>query len=453
MSEGRRPPLRAAVLVVLLLLGLVEVQSVVQTVRAQSRLRERMIRTLEGPVVATWPEIARVLRPGSEEAWSRGLEAMLARSSASEAELLDLDGRVLAAHPAPAPVTHWPSPARVQSIASGMIFTWGPVPGEQPRLLTYAGFPSGDRVVVLRLAAPVPELVEDLKERRELLVGHGLVLVLLALAAGLMLMPDAPPTSSRGVEAYAEALGRMRDLGQALTQAHRVERDRLAGEMRDLEAMARAGELTAGIAHEVRNGLGTILGYARLIEQQGAPEAQELARRIREECETLETVVRRFMAFVKRETLQRSPFDLHAMLRRVVARESASHPVADVQLRGPQDLRFVGDEELLERAFENVVRNAFEAAGPAGRAWVTIEPDAEGVLVHVEDDGPGWSGDGVDAFRPFASTKSGGLGLGLPMARKLARLHGGDVRIGTRGKGAWVVVSLSHPDVAERSET
>ena len=159
------------------------------------------------------------------------------------------------------------------------------------------------------------------------------------------------------------------------------------------------------------------------------------------------------MAIVKRETLHRSSFDLHAMLRRVVARESASHPVGQVEIRGPQELPMEGDEELLERAFENVVRNAFEAAGPSGRAWITIEPDPAGVLVHVEDDGPGWSGDLADAFRPFASTKSGGLGLGLPMARKIARLHGGDIRIGTRGKGAWVVVSLNHPDIAERSET
>jgi two-component system sensor histidine kinase PilS (NtrC family) len=300
----------------------------------------------------------------------------------------------------------------------------------------------------------VPELVEDLRERRELLIGHGLVLVLLALAAGLILMPQSPPQpAAHGVEAYAEALGRMRDLGQALTKAHRVERDRLTGEMRDLEAMARAGELTAGIAHEVRNGLGTILGYARLIEQQPSPDGAEAARRIREECETLETVVRRFMAFVRRETLNRTAFDLPSMLRRVVARESASHPVGAVQILGPSELRFEGDEELLERAFENVVRNAFEAAGPSGRAWVTVEPDPLGVLVHVEDDGPGWSGDDATSFRPFASTKSGGLGLGLPMARKLARLHGGDVRIGTRGKGAWVVVSLSDPDHSERGET
>jgi signal transduction histidine kinase len=444
VSERRRPPLRAAVLIVLLFLGLVEVQSVVQTVRAQTRLRERVIRTLEAPVVATWPEIARMLRPGGRDAWQRGLETLLARSSASEIELLDLEGHVLAAHPAPAPIVHWPQPSRVQSIASGMIFTWGPIAGEQPRLLTYAGFPSGGRPVVLRLAASVPELVEDLKERRELLVGHGLVLMLLALAAGLILMPQSPaPASTRGVEAYAEALGRLRDQGQALTQAHRVERDRLTGEMRDLEAMARAGELTAGMAHEVRNGLGTILGYARLLESAGNPPAiVEAARGIRAECETQETIVRAFMDFVRRETLQVAPFDVGRLLERVAAREQARRSGAPVELRGVADLRWSGDEELLERAFENLVRNAREAAGERGRVVVEAGADSERLRVAVSDDGPGLP-PGTDVARPFVSMRPGGLGLGLPIAIKIVTLHGGSVRLGpNHPRGARVEVDL-----------
>ncbi|HET9317070.1 MAG TPA: HAMP domain-containing sensor histidine kinase [Vicinamibacteria bacterium] len=444
MSERRRPPLRAAVLIVLLFLGLVEVQSVVQTVRAQTRLRERVIRSLEAPVIATWPEIARVLRPGGTDAWQAGLQALLERSGATEAEILDLDGRLLASYPSAAPVSHWPSASRVQSIATGMIFTWGPVAGQQTRLLTYAGFPSGGRPVVLRLAAPVPELVDDLKERRELLVGHGLVLILLALAAGLILMPQAPVSSpSPGIEAYAEALGRLRDQGQAQSQAHRVERDRLTGEMRDLEAMARAGELTAGIAHEVRNGLGTILGYARLLEQAGnTPEVVEAARGIRAECETQEAVVRAFMDFVRRETLQATPFEVGRLLERVAAREQARRPGAAVTLRGVADLRFTGDEELLERAFENIVRNAREAAGERGSVVVEAGADTERLRVAITDDGPGFP-PGTDVARPFVSMRPGGLGLGLPIAIKIVTLHGGTVRLGSNPpRGARVEVDL-----------
>jgi signal transduction histidine kinase len=290
----------------------------------------------------------------------------------------------------------------------------------------------------------VPELVEDLKERRELLVGHGLVLMLLALAAGLILMPQSPaPASTRGVEAYAEALGRLRDQGQALTQAHRVERDRLTGEMRDLEAMARAGELTAGMAHEVRNGLGTILGYARLLESAGNPPAiVEAARGIRAECETQETIVRAFMDFVRRETLQVAPFDVGRLLERVAAREQARRSGAPVELRGVADLRWSGDEELLERAFENLVRNAREAAGERGRVVVEAGADSERLRVAVSDDGPGLP-PGTDVARPFVSMRPGGLGLGLPIAIKILTLHGGSVSLGpNHPRGARVEVDL-----------
>jgi signal transduction histidine kinase len=78
----------------------------------------------------------------------------------------------------------------------------------------------------------------------------------------------------------------------------------------------RAGELTVGVVHEIRNGLGTILGYARLVQSAGGPGAEH-AGGIVEECETLETVVRRFMEFVKDDSLRPATFDLGRMLTRV----------------------------------------------------------------------------------------------------------------------------------------
>ena len=66
-----------------------------------------------------------------------------------------------------------------------------------------------------------------------------------------------------------------------------------------MRPFVRAGELTVGIVHEVRNGLGTILGYARLVQSDGGPRPRRTRARIAQECETLEAVVRRFMEFVK----------------------------------------------------------------------------------------------------------------------------------------------------------
>jgi signal transduction histidine kinase len=339
------------------------------------------------------------------------------------------------------------------------VITLGPVAGRSARLFTYVSFQSDQDLLVLRLAATTPELAEDLRARREILIGHAVSLVVLLVAAGLALYPRAePPSAPLGaLDAYEEAMSRLRERGQALSREHEEERRRLERQMEDKEALARAGELTAGIAHEVRNGLATILGYARLLERSAeAPEAVDAAVRIRAECETLETVVRRFMDFVKRETLSLAPFDLGRMLSRVVAREARAGG-AQVSLAPAALGTIVGDEELLERSFENLVRNAREAAGEGGHVWVAGARDSGAVAITVADDGPGLPPETRSHVgRPFATTKPGGLGLGLPIALKIVRLHGGDLVLADRaprGLAATVRLPSEGPAMRESGVT
>jgi two-component system nitrogen regulation sensor histidine kinase GlnL len=212
--------------------------------------------------------------------------------------------------------------------------------------------------------------------------------------------------------------------------------------MREKDALARAGELTAGIVHEVRNGLGTIVGYARLLErEQGPVDARDAGRSIREECETLEAVVRRFNEFIRQERLNLAELDLARVLSRVVAREVRGRegivPTL-IGLDGPLVTR--GDEELLERAFENLVRNAAEAVGESGRIEIEAAPDVDGVEVRISDDGPGLSPDHPGEARPFFTTKAGGLGLGLPLARKILLLHGGTLQLQDDPEGGLTVL-------------
>jgi signal transduction histidine kinase len=232
-----------------------------------------------------------------------------------------------------------------------------------------------------------------------------------------------------------------------MTARHAAERQRMEEAIREKEALARAGELTAGIAHEVRNGLGTIVGYARMLERLSLPEdAATAARSIREECETLETVVRRFTDFVRLERLRLGEADLARLLARVVAREARAREEVRTRLVGLDAPILVrADEELLERAFENVVRNAVEAAAAGGRHVEVLarEGDDGCVEVRVEDDGPGLAPDNPGEIRPFYSTRPGGLGLGLPLARKIVLLHGGTIRLEKRlPAGAQVEVRL-----------
>jgi signal transduction histidine kinase len=231
---------------------------------------------------------------------------------------------------------------------------------------------------------------------------------------------------------------RLRARDQEVSRRHQKERSRMEGELRDKEPFVRAGELTVGVVHEVRNGLGTIVGYARLVESAGGAAAEH-ARAIVEECQTLETVVQRFMEFVKDDALRPETFDLGRMLSRVVARESRGRSEPEMVLPRAEAGSIEADEDVLERAFENLVRNARDAAGPAGHVWIEVERAGGFAVVTIADDGPGMPAAVRDSLRPFFTTKSGGLGLGLPFAFKIVRQHGGELTLGDRQPRGLIV--------------
>ena len=129
--------------------------------------------------------------------------------------------------------------------------------------------------------------------------------------------------------------------------------------------------------------------------------------------------------------MNRASFDVGRMLSRVVAREVRVRPGVRTALGGLSDgIAVVGDEELLERAFENLVRNAADAAGPGGQVSIAVGRVPAAVAVTIEDDGPGMPPERRREIRPFSSSKAGGLGLGLPIAIKIVRLHGGELMLG-----------------------
>jgi signal transduction histidine kinase len=447
VADLSRPSLRVGVGLAILVLGLVEILTLVQTVRSQARARARVLGTAAQTAAASRHALEAALRAGGRQSWLLAAEEALRSTRAAEAEVFDESGQRLLAQPGPAPVEHWPSEREAARLRAGEVVTVGPVAGDSARVLSYQAFVSGDLRVILRVATAVPDLVEEMREHRQLLVGHAAALLMVLVAGGIALFPTRAATGHaplRALDAYEAAMGRLRDEGQAQTRRHDAERRRLEELFRDREAMARAGELTAGIVHEVRNGLGTVVGYARLVEQAATTDAAlEAARAIRAECETLEAVIRRFMEFMKEETLNLESFDLGRMLSRVAARESRSGPGGEVRLAQGDLGTLKGDEALLERAFENLVRNAREAAGAGGHVWIDVARDASAAVVTVSDDGPGLPAAGREKVRPFFTTKAGGLGLGLPLALKIVRLHAGDLVFTNRSpRGLRVEVRL-----------
>ena len=225
----------------------------------------------------------------------------------------------------------------------------------------------------------------------------------------------------------------------------------LEEQLRLKDSLARLGELTAGIAHEFRNGLATIHGYGRLMAPDQLPPAyRPYVEGIRGETEALGQVVTNFLNFAKPTELVLTPVDMRAIadraaddIRTEVAARSGQVTVAgefaDVE----------GDEVLLRQAFSNLCRNALEACADAQVVpCVTVAgalDRAQGTLrITVTDNGPG-----VDPavaptmFRPFFTTKARGTGLGLALVQKIVVTHNGRVwAANVDGGGARLSVSL-----------
>jgi signal transduction histidine kinase len=445
----RRTSIRLGVALALAVVGLFEVLSLLQGVRSARRLRARVAHEAQQRAEDSRAAIDAALARGGPSAWDDAARTALSLGLASEVEVLDAQGDVLFSRPTVPPVVHRPGAAERRRLAGRQAASVVVQQGEAVRALVYLPLPGRGDGASLRLASAAPDLQDELRERQQVFLGHLASLAALTLAVALVLLPrepDSTPAPAGALHAYEEAMERLRDRGEEMTARHEAERRRMEEAILEKDALARAGELTAGIVHEVRNGLGTIVGYARMLERAGlAEDPASAAGAIRAECETLETVVRRFSDFVKLERMQPGETDLARLLRRVVAREQRAHEDVRTRLFGlDAPLLLRADEELLERAFENVVRNALEAAAAGGGTVEVTAVAEEGLVeVRIEDDGPGLPPGHSGEIRPFYSTRPGGLGLGLPLARKIVLLHGGSLALEAREPaGVRAVIGL-----------
>lgn len=219
----------------------------------------------------------------------------------------------------------------------------------------------------------------------------------------------------------------------------------LEEQLRLKEALARLGELTAGLAHEFRNGLATIHGYGRLLDPAALPESQRACvEGIRNETTALGEVVTNFLRFAKPDPLALQPVDLRSVIARSI--EDVPRGVECVILHGAFG-NVQGDDVLLRQAFSNLVRNGIEAcAGSQVTPRVVVSGTVEGgsVRVTVDDNGPGIPPEALErVFQPFVTTKANGTGLGLAIVQKVIVSHNGRVGAGNRpGGGAEFTVKL-----------
>ena len=227
---------------------------------------------------------------------------------------------------------------------------------------------------------------------------------------------------------------------------------KLEGRVREMQSLADLGEMAAGIAHEFRNSLSTILGYLRLVRLTSmTTEGQDRLANAEKEARLLTEAVESLLNFARPVSLRMGEVDLSALVSDLIEQFRPALGATTIEMSG-DPLVIVGDLTLLRRAFENLLRNAIEAVAIRGsdaaiRIVTTTSPHRS---IVIEDNGVGLNPDDVPRlFLPFQSTKANGFGLGLALARKIVLVHGGTLLLtGRPGEGATVTAEFPAGPIA-----
>jgi two-component system, NtrC family, sensor histidine kinase HydH len=236
---------------------------------------------------------------------------------------------------------------------------------------------------------------------------------------------------------------RYRELSERLEETNR-QLQRAEADARRSERLAALGQLSAGLAHEIRNPLGVIKGSAEMLQQklQGKePLAGELAGYISAEVNRLNALIARFLDFARPVHLDLHPQRVCEIIDRSLDSVLAQTPNSTVRVErhyaAVPDI--LADEQLCERIFVNLIQNAYQAmeSSPNGREEVlsvSVEPvtsaGRSGIGVAIDDTGPGVPPEAREQiFNPFFTTKKEGVGLGLAIVAKIVDDHRGTIKL------------------------
>jgi two-component system sensor histidine kinase HydH len=233
----------------------------------------------------------------------------------------------------------------------------------------------------------------------------------------------------------------------------------LQNQMQMRENLAALGELSAGIAHEFKNALATISGYAQMIHSDpAAPDTSENAGKILDQTRNVTHVVTEFLRYARPLDISAEPVALAPVVDRAVSEIEELFPHTRIVTEG-EFSEVAGDDGLLRQVLLNLVRNAAEAATAASaQPSVAVRgevPNSSSELsqrIFIRDNGAGIAPEALPKlFLPFFTTKANGTGLGLAIVQKILLQHGGQIEARNRPEGGAEFI-LSLPVTRQVSE-
>jgi signal transduction histidine kinase len=213
------------------------------------------------------------------------------------------------------------------------------------------------------------------------------------------------------------------------------------------QKLASVGQVAAGVAHEINNPLGVILGYVKLMRRKPGTADDEGLRVIEDEAVQCQRVVQGLLDLARTPTLVPEPVDLGALTLECVERLLASDRSGGVGIDTAKVQRGVmatGDEMRLKQVVTNLLLNAVEASSSGQSIVIEVRREGARALLAVHDMGQGMSEETRrHVFEPFFTTKTGGTGLGLAVAHAVVDAHHGEIRLEpAEGGGTRAVVLL-----------
>lgn len=220
-------------------------------------------------------------------------------------------------------------------------------------------------------------------------------------------------------------------------------------QMKRSERLYAIGQLSAGLAHEIRNPLASIAGAAPMLRKEALSGARrsELVEIIERECRRLNHLLTSFLDFARPRSPQYKPVDAGQLLNSVITLAAHAPSGGRLKLRAevaPGLPTLECDQEQLQQVVLNLVINAMQAMPEGGEVVLAARTQHGNVVIEVTDQGPGIPQESLDKiFDPFFTTKENGTGLGLSVGHQIVEQHGGSLSAkNNEGGGATFTIVL-----------